>query len=118
MTLKWHGKRVTAKLVVAQIVGVNATMSEAVIHAKKNHPWRNRTGILERSIGVAQFAKKVATGARGVWGSQDVRYALIQELGGLAGRGRRVIIPERPYLRPAAAETYPGLSANIMAAML
>ena len=40
---------------------------------------------------------------KGVVGSNLV-YARIHELGGLAGRGRKVKIPMRPYLRPALAK--------------
>ena len=113
MTLKWLGGKLTAKMQRAQVEGVNATMAAAAIHAKRHHPWRNRTGILERSIGVVEFARKGGRGARGVWGSQDVRYALIHELGGQAVPGRKVTIPARPYLRPAADAQYPGLARRI-----
>lgn len=37
-------------------------------------------------------------------GSGQVRYAAIHEFGGMAGRGRRIFIPARPYLRPAIAD--------------
>jgi len=40
---------------------------------------------------------------KGVVGSNLV-YARIHELGGYAGRGRKVKIPMRPYLRPALAK--------------
>lgn len=113
MAVKWEGDKVEAKMRRAQIEGVEATMAAAAIRAKRNHPWRNVTGILERSIGIVEHAKATGAGIRGLWGSQDVRYALIHELGGQAGPGRRVTIPARPYLRPAADAEYPALSRRI-----
>jgi phage gpG-like protein len=129
MALDWQGPAVTAKLRRAQIEGINATMAAAAIHAKRNHPWRNRTGTLEGSIDIAEYAREHGRGVRGVWGSRDVRYALIHELGGvitaktakalhfeIAGEHivvKQVTIPARPYLRPAADAEYPKLAARI-----
>lgn len=131
MALKWEGQRVTARLRAAMVAGVNQTMAAAVVHAKRNHDWQNRTGALEGSIAIAGYAAPGRAGepVRGVWGSRDVRYALIHELGGVirprraralvfevGGRTvavRSVTIPARPYLRPAADAEYPGLAARI-----
>ncbi|KKK89655.1 hypothetical protein LCGC14_2730940, partial [marine sediment metagenome] len=88
MTLKWLGPAVSERLRQAQIQGVNATLAAAVNRAKRNHDWQNRTGTLEGSIGVLDFARAEGRGVRGNWGSRDVRYALIQELGG-------TIVPRR-----------------------
>ena len=106
MSLKWRGPQVLEKMKQAQVTGINATMAQAVEHAKRNHSWINRTGTLEGSIAIAEFAVRIARGARGLWGSKDVVYALIHELGG------RFIKP-RPYLRPAADATYGSLTGNI-----
>lgn len=129
MTLQWFGPQVTAKMLAAQHFGVNKTMAEAVEHAKRNHTWQNRTGTLEGSIAIAEYAHRSGRGVTGTWGSRDVRYALIHELGGrivpkskprlvfqVDGEWRNVAsvrIPARPYLRPAADATYPHLAANI-----
>lgn len=129
MTLIWRGAEVMGKMARAQIFGINKTMAEAVEHAKRNHTWQNRTGTLEGSISIAEFAHPAGTGVRGTWGSKDVIYALIHELGGkiMPVRARRLVfqiggawrsvlsvtIPARPYLRPAADATYPRLAANI-----
>jgi len=129
MTLDWRGPAVSAKMLQAQLYGVNKTLAQAVEHAKRNHAWQNRTGTLEGSISIAEFARKVGAGVHGGWGSKDVRYALIHELGGrivprnapalmfeVDGqfvRTQQVTIPARPYLRPAADATYPQLAANI-----
>lgn len=131
MTLNWTGEAVTARLRLAQAKGVNATMAAAASHAKRKHDWKNRTATLEGSIDVAEYAKPVPGGVRGLWGSRDVRYALIQEeggtiepvsaralfipdhAGGIAAVVQKVEIPARPYLRPAADAEYPSLTRRI-----
>ncbi|MFQ5775861.1 MAG: hypothetical protein ACE5GS_15165 [Kiloniellaceae bacterium] len=136
MTLKWEGKAVTARMRRAMIAGVNQTMAAAVNEAKRSHAWQNRTGTLEGSIDIHDFAAPTdrGRGVRGLWGSRDVRYALIHELGGVirpktaralfipdraggvAAVVAQVTIPARPYLRPAADKHYPSLSRRIRAA--
>jgi len=131
MALKWYGKQVSEKVRAAQVRGVNATMAACVTGAKRNHTWNNRTGVLEGSIDIAEpAALQVGGGVKGVWGSKDVRYALIHELGGVirpvralalkfrADDGsfvvtKQVKIPPRPYLRPAADKEYPKLAKRI-----
>ncbi len=108
MTVRWNGKKVLAKVRKAQIVGINQTMAAAERHAIANHTWKNRTGILEGSIGIATFARPKGRGVAGEWGSQDVVYALVHELG-----SAKQNIPARPYLRPAADAEYPGLTRRI-----
>lgn len=132
MTLRWEGRKLTARMRAAQVEGVNRTLSACVIHARRNHAWRNRTGTLEGSIDVVDYAADgpLDTPVRGRWGSLDVRYALIHELGGWItaktakalrfrlpdgawAMVKRVFIPARPYLRPAADAEYPKLSQRI-----
>jgi phage gpG-like protein len=130
MALKWFGTEVSKRLRAAQIAGVNATMAAAAVHAKRNHNWQNRSGVLEGSIGIHDYARPDGNGVRGTWGSADVVYALIHELGGTIvpktakalaipqtdGSVRlvqSVTIPARPYLRPAADAEYPGLAGRI-----
>lgn len=132
-SLIWNGPALTAKMRQAQKLGVNATMAECVRHAKANHTWDNQTGILEGSIKIAEFAREDGAGVAGTWGSTDVRYALIHELGGVIVPVRAqalkfrlpdgsfrivksVTIPARPFLRPAADAVYPKLAGNIRAA--
>lgn len=129
-SLTWNGPAVTAKLKAAQIAGVNRTMGACVNQAKRSHAWQNRTGVLEGGIAIVTFAEAEGEGVRGVWGVQDVRYALIHELGGVIRPvkaqalaipqpdgsvrfAKSVTIPKRPYLRPAADQYYPMLSDNI-----
>jgi hypothetical protein len=127
--LNWNGDAITARLKAAQIEGINGTMGACVNQAKRSHAWQNRSGILEGGIGIVEFAEPAGSGVRGVWGVQDVRYALIHELGGvitplvakvlafeLNGQlvfARSVTIPARPYLRPAADAIYPSLARRI-----
>lgn len=133
-SLRWEGDALTDAMRKAQILGVNATMSEAVQHARNNHTWQNRQGRLEASINIAEIAREDGAGVVGTWGSTDVRYALIHELGGVIVPVRAkalaipqadgsvrfvksVTIPARPYLRPAADATYPQLAAKIRKAL-
>ncbi len=108
MSVKWQGAKVAAKMRKAEIRGINVVMSRCVKGAKTSHEWINRTGILEGSIGVAVFARRQGTGAAGVWGSQDVIYARVHELG-----SEKNNIRARPYLRPQAAIHYPSLATEI-----
>lgn len=108
MAVKWNGKAVAAKVRRAQIKGVNRVMGRCVSHAKQNHEWINRTGSLEGSIGIATYARPEGTGVSGTWGSQDIVYARVHELG-----SAKQNIPPRPYLRPAADVHYPRLAAEI-----
>jgi phage gpG-like protein len=129
-SLTWTGGALTERMRRAQITGINATMAACAEHARRNHNWQNRTGRLEGSLAIAKFAAPDATGVSGTWGSQDVRYALIHELGGVivpvraaalaipqadgsVRFAKSVTIPARPYLRPAADAIYPQLAANI-----
>lgn len=132
-SLTWKGDALTGTMRQAQKLGVNKTMGDCVVHAKSNHPWKNQTGILEGSIKIAEFAHDIENGVEGVWGSTDVKYARIHEKGGVIvpknakalaipqpdGSVRfvkRVTIPKRPYLRPAADAKYPELPKNVKAA--
>jgi hypothetical protein len=134
MTLNWKGDALKAKVRAAQLAGVNKTMGQSVNHAKRNHDWKNRSGILEGGIAIKDFAEVAGEGVRGSWGVFDVAYALAQELGAIIrpvkakalaipqpGGGvrfvQKVVIPARPYLRPAADTWYPQLAANIRDAM-
>lgn len=133
-SLVWHGAAVTERMRAAQIKGINATMSSrdgsCVTSAKANHTWQNRSGTLEGGIGVAVPAHEDERGVIGIWGVQDVKYALIHELGGTitatnakalaiplpdggVAFAKSVTIPARPYLRPAADENYPSLPGRI-----
>jgi len=104
-----EGDKLIKKMDKCVMQGINQTMSAASIHAKQNHPWRNRTGTLEGSIRPVVAAHKVGSEFVGLWGSVDVAYALVLELGSFG----RVGIPPYPYLRPAADAEYPKLAQRI-----
>ncbi|MEO0589114.1 MAG: phage morphogenesis protein [Pseudomonadota bacterium] len=129
-SLTWNGDALTAKMRKAQIAGVNATMADCVVHAKVNHTWKNQSGVLEGSIDIAEYAHVEGEGVSGVWGSKDVKYARIHELGGVIRPKNKqalkfqlpdgsyrivksVTIRKQPYLRPAADVHYPDLPLNI-----
>ncbi len=108
--VKWDGPKVVSKMRRAEIKAINRVMAKCVRGAKNSHEWENRTGILEGSIGVDVFARPQGRGASGLWGTADVDYALVHELGSVK-EGQN--IPARPYLRPAADEHYPSLRDEI-----
>lgn len=74
-SLKWYGRAVTAKMARAQIAGINETMSACVVRAKGNHPWQNRTGLLEGAIDIAIYAAQHGSGVKGTWGVRDMAQA-------------------------------------------
>lgn len=132
-SLVWKGRAVTERMRKAMIAGVNKTMADCAVHARRNHTWKNQTGALTGSIQITSYAAREGTYVVGQWGSVDLKYALIHELGGVIvpkkakalaipqpdGSVRfvkKVTIPARPYLRPAADLIYPRLAANIRAA--
>ncbi|HWD02737.1 MAG TPA: hypothetical protein VG674_09820 [Amycolatopsis sp.] len=72
------------------------------------------TGNLMRSIAV-----RGPTGGLGVWGASigpTAIYGRIQELGGMTGRGHHTHLPPRPYVDPAARETFPIVESTYLAA--
>ncbi len=126
MSVRWNGKKVLSNLRRAQIKAINQTMAAAEIHAIKGHVpsgprdgaarsrkrWWNQTGDLEGSIDTRIPARPHGKGVSGLWGSADIDYALVQELG-----SEKKNIPARPYLRPAADAEYPKLARRIRRAM-
>lgn len=110
MALRWRGQLLTQRVRRAQRRGVDATMADAVIHAKQNHPWENRTGTAEGSIQIAEPARDVPGGVRGVWGSLEVAYFKFLEQG-------TANMQAMPSLRPAADATYGKLADRIRRAL-
>jgi hypothetical protein len=129
-SLVWKGDVVKERMRKAQIRGVNATMAKCVVEAKSNHPWQNRTTVLEGGIDVVEYAIPDPLGVHGLWGVRDVVYARIQEEGGtITAKNAKalaiptkdggvafvksVTLPARPYLRPAGDKLYPTLADSI-----
>ncbi len=100
----WKGDGLKRVVKAAVRRGIDKTMSEAVIHAKNNHPgWQNRTATAEGSVRVHTFAR--GTGLIvGVWGSLQVNY--VPNLEERHGH----------FLRGAAKEIYPRLARNLKSA--
>jgi hypothetical protein len=129
----WGGDIIKQRLREAQREGINATMTAAVLHAKRHHTFINRTGTLEGSVQVAEYAHPEGDVMTGRWGSLDVNYAIHIELGtpahlitprtahalfwpGAEHPVRFVHHPgtqPRPFLRPAADAEYPKLLERI-----
>lgn len=112
-SIKWTGKAVTEKMRQAQIAGVNAIMADCVKHAKANHTWQYQQGALHGGIGIVEYARAEGDGVRGVWGVQDVRYALMMEVGGVIKpkRAKFLAIPLTPEARIAGSpRRMPGLA--------
>ena len=106
MSVKWNGAQVLAKVLLATRVGIDKTMSEASIDAKRNHPgWKNVTGTAEGSIRPVQFAEQKGSKTSGTWGSVDVQYFVWLEL------------KHGSALRNAADKNYPNLKKYIQEAM-
>lgn len=147
-SLNWKGDGLKDRVRAASMAAINKVMQNSVEHAKENHPWQNQTGVLEGSIGIAELAMPHATGVKGVWGSKDLKYALIHELGGVINhpggtpyligedgkavfvsknspgaanlpktKPHQIVMPARPYLRPAADAKYPELTGLIQEAL-
>ncbi len=131
--IDWFGDKVLKSTRKIQRFGINATMAAAVIFAKANHTFTNRTTTLEGGIRIVEPARVTKGKVRGLWGVVDVVYALAIELGlpardivpvngkalfwpGARHPVRRVHQKARkgkPYLRPAADAEYPGLAGRM-----
>jgi phage gpG-like protein len=103
----------------AQDIQVDAQISISTgAVSGKNHapsapgePPNNDTGVLAGNIEAA------ATGPLKAEVSSNAPYAVIHEFGGTAGKGGSVMLPERPYMRPAAAKNRPNALKRVNAAV-
>ena len=97
-------QRINGQLITALRIGIQKALIEleGEIKSKISGKVLNvRTGTLRRSIGNKIFRR--GDSIVGFVGS-NVVYAAIHEFGGMAGRGRKVKIPERSYLRSTLRE--------------
>jgi len=106
-TMEWKGDLVERKTREACAWGIDSVMADCVTTAMGEHPWKNRTTVLQGSHKM-QPAKDQGTAIVGIWGSWAVVYARWLEEG-----TRRM----RPYswLVPAANRHYPSLGLRIRA---
>lgn len=138
MSIDWYGDKIKAKLQRAAAVGVNRTMAKAVMYAKQNHPFTNRTTTAEKSIRIQTPASPSSSIIKGIWGSISTKYFKYLEFGtrltttrtsisqrtrimatGIVKRPKNAGMPPwsggsyAPTLRPAAETVYPLLPAMI-----
>jgi hypothetical protein len=116
MSLSWRGDEIIKRVRDAAKAGINDTMAAAVLHAKENHPFQNRTSTLEGSVRIETYAtERGADEVYGRWGSVDVVYAMRIELGfqGKDAMGRMYNQRAFSFLRPAADVEYPKLAGRI-----
>lgn len=104
MALLWKGGKLAKEISEASVHAIDVIMAKCVISAKTDHPFQNRTSILEGSIRMEPARPSLTGGAIGRWGSFTVKYAFWVEVrwGG-----------KYAYLRPAADKHYPELSNTI-----
>ena len=100
--LTWRGDQVVRAVTAAAKLGIDQTMSAAVIDSKQNHPgWRNRTGAAEGSMRTLQQAEERGALVEGRWGSMGVGYMIWLEL------------KNGSALRTSADRNYPALAGRI-----
>ncbi len=76
----WKGDEVFEQVKVAAELGVDRTLAEAASQAKRDHRWVSRTGFLEATIGVVDFAHSDGLSVKGAFGAL-ANYALDVEIG-------------------------------------
>ncbi len=103
--LKWNGKPVIDKAMLATAKGMDSVMAKCVGMAKSIHPPNVITGTLQGSYRL-EPTKQEGGDLVGRWGSYGVLYAIFQEL----GTSR---MSANPVLRPAADRYYPTLPGEI-----
>lgn len=81
------------------IAGLFRMGTDLAAQARRNSPYK--TGALRNSIRVQPNGAVVEVIAGGAMGGKDIRYAAIQEFGGMAGPNRTVRIEGRHYMEKA-----------------
>ena len=102
--LKWNGKPVIDKVMLATAKGMDSVMAKCVGEAKAIVP--KVTTTLQGSIRVGGPTEMKGNELVGVWGSYNVDYAIFVETGTSK-------MSAQPYLRPAADRFYPTLPDEI-----
>lgn len=123
MSLTWKGDAVKRKLLRSARIGIDATLSACVQHARSNHGagahgqqrYETQRSNLERNTKIVQPARQQGGSIVGRWGVIGVAQARRIELGfqGKDSLGRVFDQPPFPYLRPAGDEEYPKLAGRI-----
>lgn len=123
MSLNWKGDAVKRAYANAAARAIDATMSAAIMQARKNHSagahgqkrFVTHSSELERSIRIKTPARRKGNAIVGTWGSTGIIYARRIEMGfqGKDSKGRVFNQPAFPFLRPAADTEYPKLLGRI-----
>jgi hypothetical protein len=121
--INWKGDPLKRKAEKASMLGIDATISAAIMHARSNHGagahaarrFVTHTGELERHTKFSKHARRTRRGVVGSWGIIGLAYGRRIELGfqGKDARGAVVDAPAFPFLRPAAEAEYPKLAGRI-----
>jgi len=101
--LKWNGKPVIDKVMLASAKAIDSVMAKCIASAKIDVPVVTAT--LQGSIRM-EPAQMQGDNLVGKWGSYNVMYAVFVELG-------TIFMDAQPYLRPAADRLYPTLPGEI-----
>ena len=102
MSLNWRGDQVVRNVRAATKWGIDKTMSEVVIHSRRNHPgWTNITGNAEGSVRIIRPAQDASGAIIGIWGSVGVLYVIYLEF------------KSGSFLRTAGDAIYPRLVKHI-----
>lgn len=96
--LKWDNGKVSS-IVTRSAKGLVRMGYDMANMARRNAPYL--TGALSNSIRVEDNGGEVLVIAGGKIGGKDIRYAAIQEYGGLAGRNHSVYIKGKHYMERA-----------------
>lgn len=78
--IRWNGAAVKAKVREAVLVGVDRTLTMCVARARDDHGYMSRTGYMEMSVTVWDWAKPELGHVRGKWGAH-ANYGLFLEIG-------------------------------------
>lgn len=98
ISLKWD-RRAIAGIEQKMTRGLLRMGYDIAAQARRNAPYK--TGALSNSIRVQENAGTVEVIAGGRMGGKDIRYAAIQEWGGVAGRNHSVHIRGKHYMERA-----------------
>jgi hypothetical protein len=77
---EWNGDAIFERVKAAAELGVDRTLAQAAAQAKHDHRWVSRTGFLEATIGVLEFAHSDGLSVKGTFGAL-ANYALDVEIG-------------------------------------
>lgn len=78
--VRWNGAAVRARVAAAAVIGVDQTLAACVVDAKSTHEYENRTGFMNASTTIFDWATWEGDRVSGKWGAHAY-YALFLEIG-------------------------------------